>query len=109
MRMRMRKADIVFAAGFAAIFVPFLFSRELYVFFLRFTTEWAFTASFVKFALLATLGEMLGHRIRTGRYTSPGFGLLPRAVVWGFLGMTVKAAFLIFGSGVPSIAGNLGM
>ncbi len=96
-------------AAFVVIFVPFFLSENLYAFFRNFTTEWAFTASFIKFALLATMGEMLGHRIRTGRYTSPGFGILPRALVWGFLGMTVKAAFLIFGAGVPSVAGQLGM
>lgn len=105
----MKRADIVFIAAFTAIFVPFFLSDELYAFFRNFTTEWAFTASFVKFALLATMGEMLGHRIRTGSYTSTGFGLLPRALVWGFLGMTVKAAFLIFGAGVPAVAGQLGM
>jgi len=105
----MKKTDILFIAAFAAIFVPFFLSESLYAFFRNFTTEWAFTASFIKFALLATMGEMLGHRIRTGSYTSPGFGLLPRAMVWGFLGMTVKAAFLIFGAGVPSVASQLGM
>ena len=30
-------------------------------------------------------------------------------MVWGFLGMTVKAAFVIFSGGVPLIAGHLGM
>jgi hypothetical protein len=105
----MKRSDIIFIAVFIAVFAPFFLFGELYEFFKNFTTEWAFTASFIKFALLATMGEMLGHRIRTGRYTSPGFGLLPRALVWGFLGMTVKAAFLIFGAGVPSIAGHLGM
>ncbi|HUW92430.1 MAG TPA: hypothetical protein VMV74_04650, partial [Bacteroidales bacterium] len=100
----MKRADIVFAVCFAAVFMPFFLSEDLYAFFRTFTLEWAFTASFIKFAVLATMGEMLGHRIRTGRYTSTGFGLLPRAFVWGFLGMTVKAAFMIFGAGVPSIA-----
>ncbi len=105
----MKKADLVFIAGFAAIFIPFFISEGLYAFFRSFTTEWAFTASFIKFALLATMGEMLGHRIRTGRYSSPGFGLLPRVLVWGFLGMSVKAAFLIFAAGAPAVAGHLGM
>lgn len=45
------------------------------------------------------MGEMLGSRIRTGIYLPEGFALLYRAVVWGFLGMTVKAAFMIFGGG----------
>lgn len=105
----MKRSDLIFAAAFAAIFVPFLVSDRLYEFFLWFSTDWAFTASFVKFALLATMGEMLGSRIRTGIYLPAGFGLVPRAVVWGFLGMTVKAAFMIFGDGVPSILEHLGM
>jgi len=105
----MKKADLIFILVFAAIFVPFFVSGRLYDFFVWFSTEWAFTASFIKFALLATLGEMLGSRIRTGVYLPAGFGLLPRALVWGLLGMTVKAAFMIFGSGVPSVIGHLGM
>ncbi|MCK7530556.1 MAG: hypothetical protein MZV63_05680 [Marinilabiliales bacterium] len=32
------------------------------------------------------MGEMLGSRIRTGIYLPTGFGLIPRALVWGFLG-----------------------
>jgi len=105
----MKKTDLTFTLAFVAIFAPFFVSDSLFEFFVRFSTEWAFTASFIKFALLATMGEMLGSRIRTGIYIPPGFGLVPRAVVWGFLGMTVKAAFMIFGKGVPSIIEHLGM
>ena len=105
----MKRSDLIFSLAFVAIFVPFFVSDRLFEFFVRFSTEWAFTASFVKFALLATMGEMLGSRIRTGVYLPAGFGLLPRVLVWGFLGMTVKAAFMIFGNGVPSIMEHLGM
>ncbi len=65
--------------------------------------------SFVKFAILATMGEVIGLRIKTGSYNQPGFGILPRAIVWGFLGMTVKAAFVIFGTGAPALLEVLGM
>lgn len=105
----MKKSDLFFILFFVALFVPFFVSHRLFEFFLWFSTEWAFIASFIKFALLATMGEMLGSRIRTGIYLPAGFGLLPRAVVWGFLGMTVKAAFIIFNNGVPPIADHLGM
>jgi len=105
----MKKSDLFFILFFVALFVPFFVSHRLFEFFLWFSTEWAFIASFIKFALLATMGEMLGSRIRTGIYLPAGFGLLPRAVVWGFLGMTVKAAFIIFSNGVPLIADHLGM
>jgi hypothetical protein len=105
----MKRSDIVFILVFIALFLPFFVSHRMYELFLWFSTDWAFTASFIKFAVLATMGEMLGSRIRTGIYLPMGFGLLRRAIVWGFLGMTVKAAFMIFGSGVPQIASYFGM
>jgi len=105
----MKRSDIIFILVFAGLFLPFFLSHRLFEFFVWFSTEWAFTASFIKFALLATLGEMLGSRIRTGIYLPAGFGLVPRAVAWGILGMTVKAAFMVFGNGVPSIIEHLGL
>lgn len=105
----MKRSDILFIVVFVGLFLPFILSQELYEFFLWFSTYWAFTASFIKFAILATMGEMLGSRIRKGIYLPAGFGLLPRAIVWGFLGVTVKAAFMIFSGGVPLIAAHLGM
>ena len=65
--------------------------------------------SFFKFALLATLGEVIGLRLKTGRYNTPGFGILPRAIVWGFLGLTIKLAFVIFTSGTLDFLKYMGM
>jgi hypothetical protein len=36
--------------------------------------------SFIKFSILATLGEVIGLRIKTGNYHQKGFGLIPRAI-----------------------------
>ncbi len=105
----MKRTDIVFIIVFIGLFVPFFLSEKLYEFFVWFSTAWAFTASFIKFAILATMGEMLGSRIRSGIYLPAGFAIFYRTVVWGFLGMTVKAAFMIFGGGVPLIASHFGM
>lgn len=105
----MKRTDLIFIIVFIGLFVPFFLSDKLYDFFIWFSTDWAFTASFMKFAILATMGEMLGSRIRTGIYLPEGFALVYRAVVWGFLGMTVKAAFMIFGGGTPLIMEHLGM
>jgi hypothetical protein len=105
----MKRSDIIFIIVFIGLFVPFFLSDRLYEFFVWFSTDWAFSASFIKFAILATMGEMLGSRIRTGIYLPQGFALVYRAIVWGFLGMTVKAAFVIFGGGVPIIMSYLGM
>lgn len=64
--------------------------------------------AFFKFAILATLGEVIGLRIRTGDYNLQGFGILPRAIVWGFLGLTIKLAFIIFAVGTPAFLIYLG-
>ncbi|HOI33399.1 MAG: hypothetical protein PHG67_08470 [Bacteroidales bacterium] len=64
--------------------------------------------SFAKFAVLATFGECLALRIRTGKYNRKGFGILPRAIVWGFLGITIKMAFVIYTAGTPQLLLYLG-
>lgn len=65
--------------------------------------------SFLKFALLATFGESLALRIKTGSYNRPGFGLLPKAFVWGLLGLTIKMAFVVFANGTPAFLFYLGV
>jgi len=64
--------------------------------------------SFIKFFILATLGELIGLRIKTGRYYYKGFGLFPRAIVWGFLGISIYMAFAIFASGTPVLLEKMG-
>lgn len=104
----MKKQDLFFAAGVLAFFLPFFIFPEVYHFYERFNREHGMWTSFIKFALLATAGESIGLRIRTGHYNQPGFGLLPRAVVWGFLGLTIKLAFVIFSAGTVSFLQYLG-
>ena len=59
--------------------------------------------SFIKFALLATGGEWIARRIKTGTYSAKGFGLFPKAIIWGVLGVFIFWAFQIFGKGVPFV------
>jgi len=65
--------------------------------------------SFVKFSILATLGEIIGLRIKEKVYFKKGFGIVPRAIVWGFLGITIKMAFIIFAKGVPEFLIQIGL
>jgi hypothetical protein len=65
--------------------------------------------SFFKFALLATLGEVIALRIRTGNYNEPGFGIIPRMIVWGFLGLAINMAFNIFATGAPVFLAYMGL
>ncbi len=104
-----KRHDIIFITGTLLLFLPFFFSEELYDFYTHLNHYHGFFMAFIKFAILATLGEIIGLRIKTGKYTQPGFGVLPRAVVWGFLGVTIKFAFIVFASGTPSVIEYMGM
>jgi hypothetical protein len=88
---------------------PFLFYHAVFEGYRVFNAEHAYLASFIKFAILATFGESIGLRIRTGDYVQPGFGFIPRAIVWGFIGITIKMAFTIFGEGAPVMLKTLGV
>lgn len=105
----MRKSDPVFVGFLLLLFLPFFLSERLYAFYSDFNTSHGFLMAFMKFALLATSGEMLGSRIRSGQYLPPHFGLVARALVWGLLGIAIKAAFIIFANGTPLILESLGI
>ena len=72
------------------------------------TIRHGFILSFFKFAILATFGESLALRITTGSYNKPGFGIASKMIVWGVLGLAIKAAFTIYYSGTPSLLVALG-
>jgi hypothetical protein len=101
----MKKNDLLFALLLLlliASFFPFGFLESYQKDFL-FNPKYWYLTSFLKFAVLATLGESLGLRISKGIYNFKGFGLLPRAIVWGLLGIGIKMAFVIFAAGTPAL------
>ena len=65
--------------------------------------------SFLKFAILATLGECIALRITTGVYNRPGFGVLPKAIIWGLLGIGIKIAFTVYGAGTFKLLNEMGL
>ncbi len=105
----MQKKDVVFITCIALFFLPFFLFQPLLDVYKEFNQQHGMIMSFVKFALLATLGEVIGLRIKTGVYNKPGFGILPRALVWGLLGLTIQMAFVIFSVGTPQFLAYLGL
>ena len=105
----MKKNDLIFIGVLVLLFTPFFVSDSVYEFYKQFNKEHGMIMSFVKFALLATLGESIGLRIKTGHFNEKGFGILPRAIVWGFLGLTIKLAFVIFATGTPNFLAYMGV
>ncbi len=108
----MKKQDFIFIVCCLAFFALFFVIEPLRNWFLTYSAfkDWhAMLMAFLKFGVLATLGESIGLRIQKGVYNYPGFGLLPRAVVWGVLGMMISAAMTIFAAGTPAFLANLGV
>ncbi|MFZ4547801.1 MAG: hypothetical protein ACOYN4_10215 [Bacteroidales bacterium] len=105
----MKKSDLIFSAITLGIIALFVFVQPITSWYIQFNKEHGMIMSFLKFALLATLGEVIALRIRTGNYNEPGFGLLPRMIVWGFLGLVINLSFLIFSTGAPSFLAYLGL
>lgn len=81
---------------FLPFFIPSVYDRYELI-----NSEYSLTMAFFKFAILATFGEVLGLRIRIGKYSAPNFGLLPRAIIWGFLGIWIAVAMGVYRLGVP--------
>jgi len=102
------RKDLFFLLGITGFFLPFFVFNGLFEAYYQFNLEHGLVMSFIKFSILATLGEVIGLRIKTGSYHQKGFGLIPRAIVWGFLGMTIYMAFAIFSSGTPVLLERIG-
>ena len=108
----MKREDIFFICALLLfigcfIFVPVL--KEWFVFYSSCTDYRALLMAFLKFSVLATLGEVIGLRIKTGKYSASGFGIAPRMVVWGVLGIAISMVMTVFASGVPALLGKLGI
>ena len=105
----MKKNDFVFVLFMVALFLPFAIFPSLYEWYKQFNSDHGYIMAFLKFAILATSGEMLGLRIKTGHYNEKGFGLAPRAVVWGLLGIWIAIAMGVYKGGTPPIVEYLGI
>ena len=95
---------MVVVAVLAPFFIP---ATGFFSWFCAATAAHPYIMAFFKFAILATFGEMLALRIREGVYDKKGFGVLPRMMVWGFLGMCIAMAMVIFKTGVPAFLEGL--
>jgi|FLOH01.1.fsa_nt_gi hypothetical protein len=104
-----KKNDIIFLIGVILLFLPFFISKEIYDYYFQFNKEHGLITAFVKFAILATIGDVIGLRIKTGSYFKNGYGILPRMIVWGILGVTIKIAFIVFASGTPVFLESIGL
>jgi hypothetical protein len=96
----MKIGDVLSVLVLGAVALFLTLGRETY------NAVYAFSpvlVAFAKFAILATLGEMIISRIVIGRYLRESFGLIPKALIWGILGIAIYFAFVIFEGGVTAL------
>ena len=105
----MKKNDLVFIVCMLAIVLPFALIEPVGKWFSATTAAHPYLMAFAKFAILSTAGEMLGLRIKEGRYNYKGFGVFPRAVVWGILGVGIAMAKKTYATGAPKLVESLGV
>ena len=105
----MKKTDVVVLVVFLALVGVIIFVPAALEAFNKATSAHGMVMSFFKFAILATFGEMLALRIRKGCYTEEGFGVLPRMIVWGILGMGIAMSMKIFSIGTIGFLQYLGV
>ncbi len=70
--------------------------------FIHLTTAHPYLMGFIKFALLATLGELLAIRLTVGAWQQPR-GLVWRVLVWGLVGVAVTFMFGFYSAGVAAL------
>jgi len=99
----MKKTDLIgvgYIVGLVVLLIIFLKP------FIWATINYPIPMGFVKVAALATFGECLKTRLKTGRWMPTH--LVQRFVVWGFFGIWFTWAFALYSIGVDGIiAGNL--
>lgn len=101
--MKLTYRDLLLFLLIVALFLPFFLSPALYAAYHGFNARHAIFLGGVKFAILSTIGEVIAFRIRTKDYRLQGFGVVPRMVVWFFLGAWIVMAMRIFGAGTPPL------
>ena len=98
--MKNLKGDALWAAVLAAWILMLIIpvAREM---FLDFTSAHPYLSGFVKFFILASMGDLLGERISRGEWNIHQ-GFLMKAAVWGVLGMMITLAFTVFTAGAAA-------
>lgn len=96
----MKKGDLFWVLALGA-FIAFIIMPGTHEIFISVTKSYPLVGGFIKFAYLATLGELLAIRIVTGEWKKPP-AILWRAFIWGFLGAIITIIFHVYATGVES-------
>ncbi len=99
-----KKFDLLWGFGLLAI-LTFLLVPASHEIFIQASRSHVYLMAFLKFAVLATMGELLATRILAGSWQKP-CGLLWRAIIWGILGALIALVFYLYATGVSGALKN---
>jgi hypothetical protein len=105
----MKKSDLRVLTVLLLHIAVFLLIPNAVDIFKKISKAYPLITSFIKLGILATFGEMLALRIKTGSYNRAGFGVLPKALIWGIFGICVYFVFIIFSTGTVYVVNSLGI
>lgn len=94
----MKKGDFIWGATLVAV-IAFMIVPATHEIFETMTASHPYLMGFIKFGILATLGELMAIRLATGGYKKPA-GFIWRVAIWGFIGMLITLMFNVFPGGV---------
>lgn len=97
----MKKLDALWLLGIITIAL-FLINHDTNEIFVETTKAHPYIMGFVKFAILATMGELLSIRIVKGDWQKPT-GFLFRIFIWGIIGVLTSIYFPIFANGIVDL------
>lgn len=73
--------------------------------FLSFAKDYPLLSSFIKFFLLASIGDIIGQKLQTKLWKLPN-NIALKAIVWGFIGIVIYLMFQVYPSGVTLLQTN---
>jgi len=94
------KGDLLWAS-LLLIWVAMLIIPDTRTAFIKITEAHSYVGGFVKFFILASMGDLLGERILKGEWHIPHTFLL-KGIVWGVMGMLINLVFTVFTEGVAA-------
>lgn len=96
----LKKGDFLWG-GALLVWVIILVIPSSRTAFIAATDAHPYIGGFVKFAILATMGDLLGARILKGNWVIPK-GVFYRAIIWGIIGLMVTLVFTVFMGGAAA-------
>jgi hypothetical protein len=91
--------------SFLVIITAFLILPNTRQTFIQLTGRFPYGMGFVKFAILATLGELLALRLAKQTWVKP-LGLIFKVIVWGLIGVLITYMFSFYSAGVSAMVGT---